>query len=129
MRHLRHTHGRRSPIRHHQASAGRYEHVAGRGLDRTTQCGWATRAHGNRPSRVRSVLMRPMARTVAAAWWLAVFIGGVPAALIVLVGWPLPDHWPTEAEWAAFVVQPLTKTSMIDGFALLLWALWALFIL
>jgi DNA-binding SARP family transcriptional activator/LysM repeat protein len=73
--------------------------------------------------------MRRMTRAAVAVWWLTVLGAGVPAALVLVIGWPLPDHWPTRSEWTAFVEQPLTQTTMVDGFAILLWVLWALFII
>jgi hypothetical protein len=71
--------------------------------------------------------MRRMARVAQALvslWWTSLLLIGLPVALIWLVGWPLPSHLPTGDEWAAWVQQPLTRTTVIDAAALVAWAMW-----
>jgi hypothetical protein len=58
--------------------------------------------------------------------WLLVLLVGVPAGLVRLVGWPLPDHWPTNQEWQVWLDRPLTRTTLLDGAAIIGWLLWAL---
>jgi len=60
--------------------------------------------------------------------WLLVLLAGVPAGLVRLVGWPLPDHWPTNLEWQVWLERPLTRTTLLDGAAIIGWLLWALLV-
>jgi DNA-binding SARP family transcriptional activator len=60
--------------------------------------------------------------------WLLVLLVGVPAGLVRLVGWPLPHHWPTTREWQVWLEQPLTRTTLLDGAAIIGWLLWALLV-
>jgi hypothetical protein len=50
---------------------------------------------------------------------------GLPIALVALVGWPLPDHVPTQLELEAWVQEPLTRDSIICGAAIVTWTMWA----
>jgi hypothetical protein len=52
--------------------------------------------------------MRRLASGLWSAFWLAVLLVGLPAVLVRYVGWPLPDHSPTESDWQRWVAQPLT---------------------
>jgi len=55
-------------------------------------------------------------------------VGGVPAALWMLVGWPLPHALPTLAELGRALTQNgIPDTVLIDILALGCWAAWAVF--
>jgi hypothetical protein len=60
--------------------------------------------------------------------WLAVLLVGLPAALVYYIGWPLPGHWPSRDDWQQWVQQPLTRTTLLDTFAVLVWLLWAVLV-
>jgi hypothetical protein len=51
--------------------------------------------------------MRQTMQTLASLWWTSLLLIGPPAALVRLVGWPLPTHPPTQDEWAAWLQQPI----------------------
>ena len=69
--------------------------------------------------------MRRMTSAVASLSWTSVLLIGLPAVLIRLVGWPLPRHMPTGAEWTAWAQQPLTRAALLDTAAILAWLMWA----
>ncbi len=69
--------------------------------------------------------MRQTTRTLASLWWTSLLLIGLPTALVRLAGSPLPTHPPTRDEWAAWLQQPLTRATLVDGAALLAWAMWA----
>ncbi len=69
--------------------------------------------------------MRRMTQTLASLWWTSLLLIGLPAALIRLVGWPLPAHAPTREEWVAWAQQPLTRATILGSAAILAWAMWA----
>src|SRR3954447_3009877 len=69
--------------------------------------------------------MRRIAPALVSLWWIGLLLIGLPAALIRLVGWPLPDHRPTRPELEAWVQQPLTRGAVIGAAALVTWAMWA----
>jgi hypothetical protein len=54
---------------------------------------------------------------------LVVLILGVPAALVLFVGYPLPQHAPTR-DW---LTQPVTATLIINILACIVWVAWAHF--
>jgi DNA-binding SARP family transcriptional activator len=72
--------------------------------------------------------MRRLASGLWSAFWLAVLLVGLPAVLVRYVGWPLPDHSPTESDWQRWVAQPLTHSTLIGTAALIGWLLWALLV-
>src|SRR5438067_2024762 len=69
--------------------------------------------------------MRQATQTLASLWWTTLLLIGLPAALLRLVDWPLPAHLPTRDQWAAWLQQPLTRTTLISAAALVAWAMWA----
>jgi DNA-binding SARP family transcriptional activator len=77
---------------------------------------------------VPAPLTRALVRTGAAAA-LATFIAGLPAALVVLVGWPLPDRWPTTADQlTGWLYQPVSDQMIVNLLAVAAWLLWAAFL-
>ncbi|GIF98759.1 hypothetical protein Cci01nite_38530 [Catellatospora citrea] len=56
---------------------------------------------------------------------LLVMLAGLPAALAIVAGWPLPDAWPTGQQWLAWLERPVTVPFMIGLFACVGWLLWA----
>ena len=56
---------------------------------------------------------------------LMIVLVGVPVALVQWAGWPLPDHWPSSAQWQAFEVHPVTTPVIVDAVACVMWLLWA----
>ncbi len=68
------------------------------------------------------------ARLVRACWsllWLGLLLVGLPAALVGLAGWPLPDRLPAMAEVRRWAAQPLTTQVVVNVVVWLLWLLWA----
>jgi hypothetical protein len=47
-------------------------------------------------------------RRIWALLWLALLLVGLPAGLIRLAGWPLPDAVPSRAQLRDFLAEPLT---------------------
>jgi DNA-binding SARP family transcriptional activator len=72
--------------------------------------------------------MRRIAPVLVSLWWTGLMLVGPPAALIRLVGWPLPDHRPTRPELEAWVQQPLTRGSILGAAAVVGWLMWACFL-
>ena len=64
-------------------------------------------------------------RGLAALLVLSALLAGVPAALVVYIGWPLPAHLPTRDELFAVLTMPLTDEAITDALACLVWAAWA----
>ncbi len=64
-------------------------------------------------------------RVLISAGGLLAMLAGLPAALVVLVGWPLPDAWPTGEQWMAWLAQPVTVPFLIGLFTCAGWLLWA----
>jgi hypothetical protein len=56
---------------------------------------------------------------------VALLVGG-PFALVWWAGFPLPRHNPSADQWSGWLDHPLTKTSLIDTVAVILWIGWAL---
>jgi DNA-binding SARP family transcriptional activator len=68
------------------------------------------------------------ARLVPACWsllWLGLLLVGLPAGLISLAGWPLPDRLPAMAEVQRWAAHPLTTQALVNVVVWLLWLLWA----
>jgi len=69
-----------------------------------------------------------MVRLLRGLWslaWLVVLLLGLPAGLVHYIGWPLPHHWPTAHEWELWLAQPMTRTTLLHGAAIIGWLLWA----
>jgi hypothetical protein len=74
--------------------------------------------------------MRSLARitkNLLAAVAVAIPLFSLPIGLVLLVGWPLPGHWPTTREWIAWgtSTHPLTGRVLLDGGACAMWLVWA----
>ncbi|MGH3947517.1 MAG: BTAD domain-containing putative transcriptional regulator [Pseudonocardiaceae bacterium] len=67
-------------------------------------------------------------RAVAALAVLVGLLAGTPWGLVVVAGWPLPDHIPALDEVATALTSPLSDTAILDLLAVLAWALWLLFV-
>ncbi|WP_144120934.1 BTAD domain-containing putative transcriptional regulator [Catellatospora sichuanensis] len=76
-------------------------------------------------SRPRGSFAGRAMRGLISACGLLVMLAGLPAALVVLVGWPLPDAWPTGEQWMAWLAQPVTVPFVVGLFACAGWLLWA----
>ncbi|MFI7679545.1 transcriptional regulator [Actinophytocola sp. NPDC049390] len=85
----------------------------------------SARAQRRASSAIR--LAAGVLRHLAAAVMLAVLLGGLPWALIALIGWPLPDHLPTSADVQAVLLAPMTTTFLLNVLACGCWVLWGLF--
>ncbi|MEC3978880.1 BTAD domain-containing putative transcriptional regulator [Amycolatopsis sp. H20-H5] len=72
--------------------------------------------------RVLGLLIRT-AIIVAIAAGLSV---GLPWALVRFIGWPLPDHVPTRADWDMVPLLITGTPFVLDVLACLLWVLWAI---
>ncbi|MGC9668502.1 hypothetical protein ACNTMW_18345 [Planosporangium sp. 12N6] len=79
-------------------------------------------------ARVGAAVMRRLAGLLWAGFWLFVLLVGLPAVLVRYVGWPLPEHWPTGADWERWAARPLTRTTVVGAGAVLGWLLWALLV-
>jgi DNA-binding SARP family transcriptional activator len=63
-----------------------------------------------------------------ASGWLsaALLLVGLPVGLVRSVGWPLPHHWPTRAQWVLWLQNPIADhRALVDLFAIALWLVWA----
>src|SRR5260370_35041780 len=69
----------------------------------------------------------PALRATGALTLTAAMLGGVPYALAVYVGWPLPRRLPTWAGTRMFLTSPLTNDAIIKALAGLTWLLWLAF--
>lgn len=68
-------------------------------------------------------------RGLLAATLLAALVAGLPAALIIGVGWPLPSHVPSLAEIGAMLMAPMSAHVLLDTLACLAWLLWLVFVI
>ena len=71
----------------------------------------------------------PALRAGGALTLTAALAGGVPYALAVYVGWPLPRRLPAWAGIRVFLTSPLTNDAIIKALACLVWLLWLTFTL
>jgi DNA-binding SARP family transcriptional activator len=72
-----------------------------------------------------------MGRLVGWIWrllWLGVLLAGLPVALVVFAGWPLPDRWPDRQQLQRWVQQPLSASALVNTVAVLAWLLWAVLV-
>ncbi|MEU4524736.1 BTAD domain-containing putative transcriptional regulator [Amycolatopsis sp. NPDC024027] len=53
---------------------------------------------------------------------------GLPWALVRFIGWPLPHHLPTMAEFGEVLTAPLSTSLLLDALACGAWLLWAAFL-
>ncbi|HEU0089844.1 MAG TPA: BTAD domain-containing putative transcriptional regulator [Pseudonocardiaceae bacterium] len=60
---------------------------------------------------------------------LGVLLVGVPWGLWHYIGWPLPTHMPTVDELEAFLLTPLSATTLLDLLACFAWPLWLIFVI
>jgi hypothetical protein len=62
-------------------------------------------------------------RAVGAFTLTAAMLGGVPYALAVFTGWPLPRRLPAWAGIRVFLTSPLTNDAIIKTLACLVWVM------
>jgi DNA-binding SARP family transcriptional activator len=73
--------------------------------------------------------MRRLARGLKILVWPGLLVIGMPVGLLRFPDRPsLPRHLPTNAQWAAFLAEPATRTSAVAGFIALGWLAWAILI-
>ncbi|MPZ28596.1 MAG: transcriptional regulator [Micromonosporaceae bacterium] len=73
-------------------------------------------------------LTRALVRTGAVVV-LAAVIAGLPAGLVVFVGWPLPDTWPTSTDQlTGWLHAPISDMMIVNLLAVAAWLLWAAFV-
>lgn len=72
---------------------------------------------------IRRVLVRGIAAMV-----LLAIVAGLPTALVVLIGWPLPHALPSTADLSGWLTTPISDTVILNGLAVSAWLLWAAFI-
>ena len=72
-------------------------------------------------------IRRGIVRTVAALFLTAALVA-LPAALVTLVGWPLPRHVPTTDEVSRWLTSPLGDDVVLNLLAVAAWLLWAAFL-
>jgi hypothetical protein len=63
--------------------------------------------------------------TLWRATWTIAVVAGLPVGLARTVGPPWPDHLPDRAAVQAWLIQPLTITTLTAAVAILLWTFWA----
>ncbi|HWH01708.1 MAG TPA: hypothetical protein VNV66_20865, partial [Pilimelia sp.] len=78
-------------------------------------------------SRAITVVGRIVRALLAFAFVMAL-VAGVPAVLVVTVGWPLPDHWPTWSELATTVTSPASDRMILNLIAIVGWIAWVHFL-
>jgi DNA-binding SARP family transcriptional activator len=71
----------------------------------------------------------PVLRAVGALILTTAMLGGIPYALAVFTGWPLPRRLPAWAGTRVFLTSPLTNDAIIKALACLVWLLWLTFTL
>jgi len=74
--------------------------------------------------------MRQLARMIRGlgqAIRLMVLLVAVPIALVIFVGWPLPDRFPTQDVLRQWSEHPFTTSTVVKLAACLIWLAWALF--
>ncbi|TKG60938.1 BTAD domain-containing putative transcriptional regulator [Prauserella endophytica] len=79
-------------------------------------------------ARTARLLSRAL-RGLLAALLLAALIAGLPAGLILGVGWPLPDHLPSQDEIGSVLMAPMSSSFLLDTLACLAWLLWLVFVI
>jgi DNA-binding SARP family transcriptional activator len=73
-------------------------------------------------------ILRRLTVRVTAALLLLAALAGLPAALAVFIGWPLPSRIPTGGQLAAWITTPVTDTVILNALAVAAWLLWAAFL-
>jgi DNA-binding SARP family transcriptional activator len=73
-------------------------------------------------------VLRRLTVRVTAALLLLAALGGLPAALVVFIGWPLPARIPTGDQLAGWITAPVTDTVILNALAVAAWLLWAAFL-
>ncbi len=65
----------------------------------------------------------------AAALATLLAVAGLPAALTVLVGWPLPSQVPDAQDATGWVTQPISSQAVVATLTVIAWLAWAHFVL
>ncbi|MEV6927565.1 hypothetical protein AB0M46_24105 [Dactylosporangium sp. NPDC051485] len=77
------------------------------------------------------MLMHRLGRTIVratSALTLLALLGGLPTALVALVGWPLPRTVPTDwVGWSAILTGGFPDTAVVGLLTIALWLVWAAF--
>jgi len=55
----------------------------------------------------------------------ALLLCAPPIALVRLIGWPLPDQVPSQAQWQAWLHEPLTWNTIVATVTIVGWLIWA----
>jgi DNA-binding SARP family transcriptional activator len=71
--------------------------------------------------------LRRVAVKVCATAVLAAAVAGVPAWLVIVVGWPLPSHFPSGDSLAAAINGTVTDQMVVNTIAIGIWLTWAAF--
>lgn len=79
------------------------------------------------PREPRHLLGRLLVRAVAALALTAI-LAGLPAGLVLFVGWPLPHTVPTLEQLTGWLTSPISDTVIVHALAVAAWLLWAGFI-
>lgn len=77
-------------------------------------------------------MIRFMVRATRTTWyglWTVALLIGLPWALVRFVGWPLPHRVPTAEQIAEWLDNPLETQRAIKLGAVLIWLIWAFFVL
>lgn len=64
---------------------------------------------------------------ISAGSLLTAIVAGVPAWLVIAVGWPLPASLPDRASLTTFLTGGVTDRMVVDLLAIAIWLVWALF--
>jgi DNA-binding SARP family transcriptional activator len=81
-----------------------------------------------RPAATDSIT-RPRLRALGAIITLLALTVGVPAALAVIVGDPLPHHFPGASQLRHDLTSPLADNTIVDVLAVVAWIAWALLVI
>ncbi|QFU86725.1 BTAD domain-containing putative transcriptional regulator [Amycolatopsis sp. YIM 10] len=68
-------------------------------------------------------------RGLLAGILLTALVAGIPAALMLGVGWPLPDRLPSLDEVGSVLMAPMSSRFLLDTLACLAWGLWLVFVI
>ncbi|MEV4536298.1 LysM peptidoglycan-binding domain-containing protein [Asanoa sp. NPDC049518] len=87
---------------------------------------WLAAPPPRRPSATARAVA--LARAVGAVLTFAVWLVGIPVALVIVVGWPVPRRLPSGRELLDALSQPdlLTEQNFLQVAAALIWLIWGL---
>jgi DNA-binding SARP family transcriptional activator len=73
-------------------------------------------------------LIRRLLVRATAGLALAAAVAGLPAALVLIIGWPLPSRLPTSDQLGGWITTSVTDTVILNALAVAAWLLWVAFV-